>query len=99
MIESKVGMKVKLVEGTDESVNPRIKGDCTHGLWIAGRIPVGTVGTIIHIPQEPHQIFMKHPPQFAIDFGPEFPARKGYHYGIGDHLHESLEVVKEEGNA
>jgi hypothetical protein len=94
-IKTEIGMKVKLIKGTDESLDRSKPGPCTHGLWCAGRIPVGTIGTVFQIPQEPHQIYMKHPPRYAIDFGAEFTPRTGWHYGVGEYLDASLELVKD----
>jgi hypothetical protein len=93
-IETKVGMKLKLIRGDDESTNPNVPSKRENGIWIAGLIPVGTVGTVVEATLPPEQARLGLMAPFKLDFGDGFPAKEGYYYGIGrDFDSERLQIV------
>ena len=73
MIKIKEGMKLKVIKGDDD-----IHGNPTNkGLWIAGEIEVGTIGTVYKAALKGRDSWM-----FALDF-PGGTPKAGYIFGIG----------------
>lgn len=82
----KVGQRVRVVEGCDKDgwnrSNPKSDPNdaCTHAMWIAGMVPVGTEGTVYEFAPHAH---LPNNKMLAVNFDGITP-KDDYHFAITD---------------
>jgi hypothetical protein len=88
--ELREGMRVRLVRGCPDG-----NGCRDYGLWIAGRVPVGSVGTVVR-----KRVFHESHPNNYTMYSVEFDGiepKEGYRFGIsGCVVTDDFEVVRED---
>ncbi len=75
LIQLKEGLKLKLIQGDQNFYREGLHSKC--GEWIAGAIPVGTVGTVYKA-----QLKAKDSWMYALQFEGITP-KEGYVFGLG----------------
>lgn len=108
MIQLRDGLRIRLVKGWYDGEKTE-KNYRANGLWIAGTVPLGAVGTVRRAPKE-----LVPGGSRNADGNPnywpwcvvwdDYPAKKGYYYSLANARNDELlddkwEVVMEENNA